>query len=322
MRSPTVGSAIGILIALAMALPACGPEPGTPEYVLAKVREGRVVGGQNLKLLTEAQLGEMTALLEDKSALPIARLQVLERLFQLELDDGLERLGPLIDDPDPEVRLRIVQWLSVRSDIAAARLLVERIAVEQELVVSGNAVNALGRIGRGIADPDPELVESMISRLHNPADKQRRLWATALGGWHGERVEAALIKTIDDEDPAVRKAAAHSLAGPVVRALERVAPLYVSMLGHRHPEVRSAGVAGLSACSFPRRVPIKGAKCAERPTLSLLEVVPELPEALTAFRARTDLPTQDRRLASDLAACVETHFGGDAGAPAPPSPER
>jgi HEAT repeat protein len=284
---------------------------------MAKLREGRVVGGQNLKLLGEAQLQEMFEVLDDQQAPAIARLQVLERMFQMNLDDAFERFGHHIDDDDPELRLRIIQWLSERGDTASARLLIDRITVEKELAVRANAVRALKRIGRGIGKPEPELIAEMASHLENPEAEQRRLWATVLGGWHGRDVEAALIEALDDDAAQVRAAAARAITGPVVRALERVAPLYVSMLSHAQPEVRTAGISGLAACSHPRRLPIKGSKCKEQPLLNLLETVPELPEAVTSFLARSDLTTKDRRLATELAACVEQFNGGDAGVAEP-----
>lgn len=306
-------------IAVGLALGACGPEPGTPEYIMAKLREGRVVGGQNLKLLGEAQLEEMSAMLDDDQVPAIGRLQVLERMFRMNLDDALERFGHHIDDDDPELRLRVIQWLSERDDPASARLLVDRISVEKELAVRANAVRALKQIGGGIADPDPELIAEITAHLEDPEVEQRRLWATVLGGWHGEKVEAALIGALDDKEAEVRGAAARAITGPVVRALDRVAPLYVTMLSHAQAEVRTAGIAGLSACSHPRRLPIRGSKCAEQPLLRLLEAVPELPEALASFVTRPDLTTKDRRLATELKGCIDEFTGADAGA-AEPSP--
>jgi len=302
-----------LAIAASLALGSCGPDPGTPEYILAKLREGRVVGGKNLKLLTEAQLDQMSAILDDRDAPAIARLQVLERMFQLGLDDAMARFGHHLDDDDPEVRLRIVQWLSERDDIDAARLLMKRIEVEKEIAVRANAIRAIKGIGRRIAEPDPGLIAELIAKLESPEAEQRRLWVTVLGGWHGKEVEDALIRELDDPDAEVRAAAARAITGPAVRSLERVAPLYISMLNHAQPDVRSAGIAGLAACSYPRRVPVPNAKCAEQPVLNLLEAVPELVEAVDAFLARSDLSTKDRRLATELKGCIQQFTGADAG---------
>jgi len=300
-------------IGACLTLWACGPEPGTPEYILAKIREGRVVGGKNLKQLKEAHLDQMAALLDDEGAPGIARLQVLERMIQFQLDDDFERFGKYAHDDNPELRLRIVQWLSQRKDPASARLLMDRIAVEEELAVRANGVQGLKQIGRSIAEPDPELIAQMIDHLEDADADKRRLWASVLGGWHGQDVEAALVEALEDPEPKVRAAAARSITGPVVRGLARVAPLYVSMLQNSQAEVRSAGISGLSHCSFPRRFSFKGSKCAEQPMLNLLEVVPELPEALAAFRGRADLTTKDKRLVTELAACIEQFAGTDAG---------
>ncbi|MBW2276285.1 MAG: HEAT repeat domain-containing protein [Deltaproteobacteria bacterium] len=304
-------------ITACLVLCACGPEPGTPEYVLVKIREGRVVGGKNLKLLKEAQLDEMAALLDDENAPAIARLQVLERMFQMDIADEFERFGHHIDDDEPQMRLRVIQWLSQRDDPASARLLMDRLAVEKELAVRANTVQALKQIGRGLSEPEPELIAVMIAHLKDPDAENRRLWASVLGGWHGQGVEAALIEALDDSNPKVRATAARSITGPVVRGLERVAPLFVSMLGNTQPEVRTAGISGLASCSYPRRFAFKGSKCAEKPLLNLLEAVPELPEAVAVFLERPDLTTKDRRLATELTNCIKQFTEADAGLSVP-----
>jgi hypothetical protein len=320
MKTSTIGHGLGRAFLLtALALAACGPEPGTPDYVLAKLREGRVVGGQNLKLLTADHAPELQALLTDREAPSIARMQALERLIQLEPADAPERFGPLLDDADPEIRLRIIQWLERRADVESARLLIERLAKEQELVVRGKGIRALKRIGSGIAEPDPRLVEALIAKLENPAIEDRPAWASVLGGWHGQQVEAALIKALDDGDAEVSQAAARSLAGPAVRSLERLAPLYVSMLAHERPGVRSSAIYGLSACTHPRRIRLKGSSCTPGQVQSLLAVVPELPQALEALRQRGGLTTGDKRITDELTQCITEHAGADAG---PSEPER
>ena len=81
--------------------------------------------------------------------------------------------------------------------------------------------------------------------------------------------------------------------------------------------VIGAGISGLAGCSFPRRFSFKGSKCAEQPVLNLLEAVPELPEALTAFLARPDLTTKDKRLATELESCLEQFTGADSGSAEP-----
>lgn len=316
MRSSRL-AAIKLAIAAGLVLVACGPEPGTPEYVLSKLREGRVVGGKNLKLLSEAELGEMTALLEDREAPSIARLQVLERIFQLELDDSFERLSPYIDDPDPELRLRVIRWLSTRQEPESARLLMARLQTEQEIAVRVNVLEALSLIGRGIGKPDPELIAEMLAHLEHPDAEHRHTWIRVLGSWHGENVEAALIRALDDPHPKVRAAAARALNGPAIRSLARVAPLLVSMLTNGQPEVRSAGIEGLTACTRTNRMMLQGGSCVKEPLLALLEVVPELPEALASFRQRSDLTTKDQRLAKELAECIRQHTGVDAGAAEP-----
>lgn len=310
-------SAIGLLFAktltaAVLVLAACSPEPGSPEWVLAKLREGRVVGGTNLKILSVTQQGEMTAILMDTNAPSIGRLQVFERLIQIEVADAIEQFGVLINDEEPEIRLRTIRWLAKRNETRAAQFLIDRLAIEKEPIVRGNAIQALQRIGRGIAEPDRALLDKMISTFVNSKGEQRRAWATILGGWHSEAVEAALIGALDDDVAVIREAAAKALTGPALRSLERMAPLFVSMLNSTYPEVRSKGISGLVAASYPNRILMRGNECAEQPVIKLLEIVPELPEAISVVGQRGDLNTKDKRLVKELTECIAKFTGADA----------
>lgn len=303
---------VAAVLAAALAAAACAPEEGTPEYVLDKLREGNLVGGSNLKLLTADHVPAMLEILNDHRMRKIARLQVLERLIVLAEEGKTDHLDALIGSEEEEIRLRIIQWLAQREDAASAEMLFDRLESEPEEVIKGNIERSLQQIGRGLKDPDPALVAKLIGKLHDPKSAERARWANVLGGWHGEQVEEALIKTLEDQDPKVRAAAARALTGPAIRSLERVSPVLLSMLQYPDPQVRVYGIAGLEACTHPMRNPSSRAACAEQPLLSLLEVLPELPTAVKAHIAREDLTTKERRLTEALGECIAKYAGAAA----------
>jgi HEAT repeat protein len=277
--------------------------------VIDKLREGNLVGGKNLKLLTADHVPAMLEILNDEQMRKIARLQVLERLITLAEEGQTSHLDALINSKEEEIRLRIVQWLAQRTDRASAELLFDRLESEQEEVIKANIERSLQQIGRGLKEPDQVLLAKLIAKLKDPASKERARWASVLGGWHGEHVEDALIEALKDEDPKVRAAAARSLTGPAVRSLERVSPVLLSMLEYPDPLVRGYAVAGLEACTHPMRNPSSRAKCTERPLLNLLDVLPELPAAVRAHAARKDLSSKERRLIEKLGECIDKYAG-------------
>ncbi|MFO8073782.1 MAG: HEAT repeat domain-containing protein [Polyangia bacterium] len=312
-----MNTAVPLLVAAALLAAGCGPDPGTPEYVLAKLREGRVVGGENLDLLGSDQVPQMTELLKDGETPRVVRLQLYERLLGMEPEDAFDRFSPLLDDEDPEIRMRTAAWLAEREDQRTIRMLVERLREEREAIVRSHLIRALQRIGCGIEDPDPQLVDEMIEGLESDSAERRRTWAEVLGGWHGEKVERALTDALGADDPTVSTAAARALRGPAARDPLRSAPLYLSMLSSDNENVRTAGVDALEAATYGDHLRSKGKECDPRAVGELLEVVPELPEAAELFAKRSDLSKRALHFAKSLDECLSQLGGGADAGPAP-----
>jgi hypothetical protein len=308
---------VPLLVAAALLAAGCGPDPGTPEYVLSKLREGRVVGGENLDLLGSDQAPQLIELLKDEETARVVRLQLYERLLGMELDDAFEHFSPLLDDEDPEIRMRTAAWLAEREDRRTIRILVERLRREREAIVRSHLTRALQRVGRGIESPDSKLIDEMIAGLESDSAERRRTWAEVLGGWHGEKVERALAEALGDDDPTVSAAAARALRGPAARDPLRSAPLYLSMLSSKNENVRTAGIDALEAASYGDHLRSKGKECDPRAVGELLEVVPELPEAAELFAKRSDLSKRALHFAKSLDECLSRTGGGADADPAP-----
>jgi len=303
------------MAAALLAASGCGPEEGTAEYILSKLREGRSVGTGKLEVLGADHLDEMMAVIDDGSLPIVSRKQVLERA--LDVAGGRTALvGRLLDHAEPQVRIRMAQWMEERGDDESVVLLVARLKVERELAVQRILARAVQNIGRGERDPAAEVVDAMVAELERKGGENRAGWAFVLGGWHGDRAIDALEKGLRDPDPRVRAASARAIRGPAVRSLERTAPLLVSMLSSADAPVRITGLKGLDACTYPRRIAdSKGeGACAEKPTLSLLDVVPELPEAVAVFLERGEaLSAEEKRIADGLKGCLDRTLSGSTG---------
>ena len=294
--------ALGALVLLGAG---CGPEPGTPEYVLAKMKEGLVVGAQNLDLLGPEHTEELLGVVLDGGQPRIARMQALDRLIQVGPEKVDERFGELLSSDDPDIRIRMVRRFAERRDELPVELLVERLDAESSLAVRRILVHTLQRIGAGRADPPEELVAGMIRRAREGKDERRRDWIRVLGGWHGEAVERFLAEALEDEDARIAAAAASSLQGPAVRDIGRMGPVYVSLLHHDFTPIREAAIAGLEAATHPKRMGGGPNECAEKPVLALVQSVPELEEAIESYRERRDLSDKELQLSERIEGCLD-----------------
>jgi hypothetical protein len=296
-----------------MMLFACSPDPGTAEYVLSKLEQGRPVGGENLDLLGPEHILALRAILDNGNTPRMARMQALERLCQLSAELDLGYLSGYLDDGDPDVRVRIIQWLVEGRHPDAAALLLGRFEREEEDLIRAVLMRSLQTLGSALADPPDALLDRLTAGLAAAQGPRRVDWIRTLGGWHGQRVEALLLAALEDPDPMTAVAAARSLQGPAVRSIERMGPIYVSLLAHRRPEIRRAGLAALEAGAHPNRVS-GAAECAEKPVLRLVEAVPEIGQAVDALLAERGLPEQDRKLAQALRECLDRFAPKPAGA--------
>ncbi|MDD5306736.1 MAG: hypothetical protein PHU25_05380 [Deltaproteobacteria bacterium] len=289
----------------------CGPKEGTPEYVLAKLREGRLVGAKNLALLTERDVPEMKAVLEDPAVPRDGRMQVLQWMMDMGMKDEATILPAYLSHRDSEVRLRIAQWMTYRGGPSMLRLLVDRLKVEKEELVRLAIVSALQRVGDKIENPDQTIVAEMLASFANPAEPHRDEWARVLGGWAGENVVAGLSKALSDKDPKIELAAAEGLIGPRLRPISVATRLEIGMLEHPLPEVRRTALSGLVAAMRPGRVKLTAADCAEKPTLTLLGEAPDLASIMDAHLERKDVDGQERKLAQEVKRCATKFTGGD-----------
>jgi hypothetical protein len=299
----------------AIAWTGCSPDPGTPEYVLEKLKQGNVVGGENLGRLGSEHVPALRALLADLNTPRISRLQALERLCEIQAPAEPGALTEFLNDPDPEVRMRIARQVSEAGSAESALLLVERFEREDEDLVRSVLMRGLQVVGSGIASPPDAVIDRIVAGMQ-AADGPRRIdWIRALGGWHGEKVEGLLIAALGDADPRLAVAAARSLRGPAVRSIERLGPIYVSLLASPSPEIRLAGIEALEAASHPNRVS-GPSECAEKPVLKLIDAVPELPQAVEALLGDARITGRDRKLAEALKGCLARFAPGaaDAGA--------
>ncbi len=291
---------------LGFCLLGCGPEPGTPEYVLKKVREGHVVGGQNLELLTATHVDAMLAIVDDSKAPRISRLQMLEWATRMELPNAFGKLRKYIDDENPEIRILMIRWFAQLGDVRGGQLLIDRLEGEKEEAVRMNIISTLTRLGAQNREPDAALINGLVAKFEAQNSKLRKTWAVILGGWQGEAVLSTLQKALADPDEHLQTIAAQALAGPAVRPLKQMATIFEGMLDHRTAGVRTAGLVGLTNATYPGRIAAMN-DCAEKPTLILLGELPGLYSLLEKFLVRTDISDEERTLAKALNECLAKH---------------
>ncbi|MCP4679241.1 MAG: hypothetical protein GY854_27890 [Deltaproteobacteria bacterium] len=294
------------IISLATCAFACGPEPGTPEYVLAKVRDGHVVGGANLEILTGDHLDAMLSIINDPDSVRMARLQLTERAIRMEEAGAFDRLSPLINHKDPEIRIIVIRWFSHLGNAKATNLLIDRLRIEKEKVVKINIITTLIRIGVKTRDPDAAVLAKLIGEFESKDNPMPKDWVRVLGGWRGEPIIRALQKAMSSSDEEMCRIAAQALAGPAVRELKIMGPILMNMLDHKQLAVRKAGLMGLTSATYPGRI-LAVKDCAETPTLALLSTLPELPKVIKTHISREGIEKEEKTLAEALDKCLSRH---------------
>lgn len=285
---------------------ACGPEPGTPAYIMKEIRAGKVVGGANLKKLDETEFAEMLEIINDPNSERLARLQLVERVTRMKLTDPYPKLRGLVNHQDPEVRIVLMRWLGSRSEPEAQTTLIEALKTEKEPAVEANIVGNLVRIGTQSQSPPKETVEALVAALQDAPGPRKKVWARVLSGWRGENVIATLTELLASDDTELAITAASSLVGPLQRPLETLVPLAIGMLNSKVSRIRSAGLGGLYASTFPGR--ISGlAACSEEQTQTLLSIAPELRALVARYLERSDLEEGEKKIAQKLSACFDKH---------------
>ena len=304
--SVTIGPQIAGPILFVFFISACGPEPGTPEYVLNEIRQGKVVGGANLQLLGAAELDRMLEMLADPKSPRMARLQLVERVTRMELEDPVPKLAGLLAHPDPEVRIVVTSWLGSQKKNSVVTTLIDALKKEKELAVEANLVNALVRLGTEIEKPPAQTIDRLLKELEEAPGPRKKIWARILSGWRGERVIQALSSQLASEDTDLAVASATALVGPLQRPIEVLVPVATGMLDHPVSRVRAAGLGGLLASTFPGRVSGLAA-CTEKPTLALLATAHDIKAVVEQFLTRNDVQENEKKIAKQLLECLTKH---------------
>jgi HEAT repeat protein len=170
---------------------------------------------------------------------------------------AIPRLGPLLDDPEWEVRQAAIASLGRIGDPSAAPLLVAAVtgadrvsSPEGASAVRAAAGEALGQLGVAAV---PVLVEALRGRHA----KLRETAIAALGAIGGTEAVGALAGMVDDDRSSVRQAAIGALAraaGP------EAVPALLRVLTHRDPTTRRCAIDALGALG--RSVPVAPVKAA------------------------------------------------------------
>lgn len=166
-------------------------------------------------------LGKISSQATDEPAIRRESLSQISRLANPRAGD-LAAVRQALFDPDPSVRETAIRGAVLMNDVEAAGVLATMVNTGDlwERVTLIQSLSALG---------GPEAREAIISQLREDESAIRKEAATALGrlGQSGSASNALLKRLGQDQDPAVREAAAYALAkthrdlehGEIVEAL-------------------------------------------------------------------------------------------------------
>jgi HEAT repeat protein len=195
------------------------------------------------------------------------------RLLTL-LDGTPAEMGPLLDDPRPEVRAQAAEWASEHPDPDTVERLVAmlgdpaptaRFSARDSLVRMGSpAADALGRtlprlsgttlavaLEVAAAVAEPHLLAPALDLARRPDVEVRTRAVTLLGALGGESAVAALERALGDQESDVRAAAATALAD---LAHWPAAPALARMLEDPAWDCRRAAGLGLLRLGEPGRL--------------------------------------------------------------------
>ena len=166
--------------------PAAPVEPRLPEFT---------------PLLTDAELKQVRASLEDGD--PAIRWSAIELLFNIrdpQLTAVVDKI--LAEDPDAELRARVVGLFKDREDLARLGSLVKGLA-DVEKGVRLASLQAIGQIG------DPSVSQWVIAALKDPETEVRLAALQTLGRFHEKRREEfeALAEKLKKDYEAARSRA-------------------------------------------------------------------------------------------------------------------
>ena len=128
-------------------------------------------------------------------------------LSEFDAKETLETLLQKFNDPDPFVRVEVVQALGEIQKKQSLVLVCDCLN-DENLYVRAYAAEALGKIGR--LDISLTLLR-LLPALDDPSPYVRAMMLSALGGLQDERAADSIRKLLHDEDESVRGMAAWAL---------------------------------------------------------------------------------------------------------------
>ena len=205
-------------------------------HVNALRRQARASG---LRDALAQQIGSRRPLRRGRAALLTGLLQ---------LADVCELVGPVLEDPDPDVKLAAVRALALRRDRRAAELLIE--ALETGAIPPARIVERIGH---------PWAVPSLLQALRRPRGPEaspragvRASLAQALGLAGAAEAERDLVALLHRGCPEERTSAARALAAVGGRS---AVPALSEALQDEHWPVRAQAATALGALGSVDTVP-------------------------------------------------------------------
>ncbi|HZN36833.1 MAG TPA: HEAT repeat domain-containing protein, partial [Pirellulaceae bacterium] len=244
----------------------------------------------------------------------LARLHALWGLSQLQRQGGLPaqliaHVLPLLDDPDAEIRAQSAKMLGEASDIAAADMLIAHLKDDSPRVRSF-AAQSIANLGQ------PRAIEPLLKLLEDNADKDPVLRHAAVMGLVGSagRSSEALVAQAKHPSPSARLG--------VLLALRRLGAAEVSQfLNDADPWIVVEAARAIHDVPIPAAMPKLAAFLSRgsRDEAVMHRVLnanyragtPEAAQAIAAYAARGDVPTNLRVEALEMLGRWEKPSGRD-----------
>jgi len=281
----------------------CSPEPGTPEYVVAKIRTGEKPEKKEFELLGTEQVPALLQAVQDNALGVPARTAALDVLLALEWPDREKELRKLLSHNDPQVRIRVSNHFRSNANPESAQKLLEALKNEELELVQGHLARALQRIGMK-PNPSAKIKDELIKMASSGSTNLRQAAATALGGWMGKDVSELLEKlALKDIAAGVRHEAARSLVMPSVRYLDDLIPRLGKLLDEGKGEVKMWAVVGILQATRKERGPFNK-PCDEDQMIKVLNYIPQLERKLEHIRTTGSFKTS--KMAEKMLECFLT----------------
>jgi HEAT repeat protein/ATP/ADP translocase len=194
------------------------------------------------RMESDSAIPPLTGLLSDPD--PAVRASAISSLGFVFADSAAGEITSLLDDPDAKVReeaLSVLPKLKVSASPELIKKISDLMRNDPSLAVQSKGIVALGRLGAveeamsslapRLDSADPQIRSSaletvgriaslldgsldrgpIVRALEDPSAMIRRAAVTALGNLKGESVSKTLVKSLNDGDESVRKAAAQAL---------------------------------------------------------------------------------------------------------------